>query len=137
MTKWERVAAAKAGDKRWCTACGEDRIDNLNPLGRCPACRTELAKIRARRNARERMRKWRAQNHERERERERGQDRMRKWRAANPERERRQQQEQLRQRRAARAEKAKDAKLGVPLPDAAAVDWGADIELEGDDDGRR
>ena len=27
MTAFERVAAAKAGDKRWCTACGEDRVD--------------------------------------------------------------------------------------------------------------
>ena len=183
MTKWERVTAAKAGDKRWCTACGEDRVDRRSPNGWCPTCRVSLQKIRKR----EWHRKWRADNPEKAKEqgraynpdkerkwrlkrqlaypdmvRERRNKAMRKWRAThrearekqaramqkwradNPElsrqrdRERRSGNEVYQQRARERyAKKRLDAKLGAPLPDAAAVDWGSDIELEGDDDGRR
>ena len=43
-TKWERVQAAKAGDKRWCVRCGGLRIDQRGKQGTegmCPSCRVE------------------------------------------------------------------------------------------------
>ena len=91
MTKWERVHAAKAGDKRWCTACGEDRIDQRSRLGRCPTCRKMIKVIRHRQDARKQIKEhpiskeksraysktWRDKNPEKARQAERASQRKR------------------------------------------------------------
>ena len=196
MTKWERVTAAKAGDMRWCTVCGEDRVDQLSTKGWCPTCRPDMRKLRARNRAAARARtdSGRASLREArarwvvrvksspalaEKERQRANEAAKKpsrlavirayrnrryaedpayrsdrlayskrqkadpaFKAARRERERSDEwrlKKSIENRRQWARHKAIQKALTepVPLPDVAAVDWGEDIELEGDDDGRR